>query len=574
MKERKFQEAVAALLGILGGLHERRGALDRAEIGEIALAGSKEEVALVYATRLAAAWGQLVSDPDFSVTPSECERLLIHHRWLDILFALSGFRSSQHLAPAHVLGRLVSLCAHAHSDDDLEQSWRADPAQTALALLHYISSRHFYDARSHQFRERILRWLPQRLGIIRLGALTLRHAHSIYMHCSYARTPDKHEIKRALMAQLRRVALDGGCVEASTEPRPSNAERPTVVVIAENLRLNHAVYRTHSQAVRSLRERFHVVGVVFPDPAGSPIAELFDEVVPTPPGDLFKALPEWSKAIVGRAPDLAFFLGVGMIPNVVALASLRLAPVQCVSFGHTATTMSPTIDYFVLPEDFVAAPHTFSEKVHTVPREAMPTVPPPLPTLARRAPDGRVRVAIPGSVMKLNPHVFDAIAAIAKGAKVAADFHFFPVGAVGLPHQLLTREVKARIPNATVYTEAPHDTYMQRLAQCDMFLCPFPYGNMNSIVDTFLAGLPGVCLDGEESHSHADAAYFARIGLPAELSAQSEEGYVQAATRLINDEAWRGHCAQLVRNADLEAAFFRGRPELFCEAMLRLVTRA
>jgi predicted O-linked N-acetylglucosamine transferase (SPINDLY family) len=71
---------------------------------------------------------------------------------------------------------------------------------------------------------------------------------------------------------------------------------------------------------------------------------------------------------------------------------------------------------------------------------------------------------------------------------------------------------------------------------------PFPYGNMNSIIDAFQLGLPGVCLDGIEAHAHADAAFFARIALPAELIAGSVDDYVAAAVKLIDDEAWRAHC--------------------------------
>jgi predicted O-linked N-acetylglucosamine transferase (SPINDLY family) len=60
--------------------------------------------------------------------------------------------------------------------------------------------------------------------------------------------------------------------------------------------------------------------------------------------------------ISARKPALILYLSVGMASTIIALASLRLAPIQCASYGHMATTMSPTIDYYILPKDFVGSP--------------------------------------------------------------------------------------------------------------------------------------------------------------------------------------------------------------------------
>lgn len=80
-----------------------------------------------------------------------------------------------------------------------------------------------------------------------------------------------------------------------------------------------------------------------------------------------------------------------------------------------------------------------------------------------------------------------------------------------------------------------------------------------------------VCLDGLEPHAHADAAFFARIGLPGELAAGSVDDYVAAAVRLIDDEPWRRHCEEIVRNANLDEAFFNGDSALFCAAIADLI---
>jgi hypothetical protein len=173
--------------------------------------------------------------------------------------------------------------------------------------------------------------------------------------------------------------------------------------------------------------------------------------------------------------------------------------------------------------------------------------------------------------MKLNPRLLNALATVARTAKNRLQFQFFPLAARGITHLHLSSVVTKLLPNAIVYPELPYDAYLSRLAVCDFFVSPFPYGNMNSIVDAAALGLPGVCLDGAEAHAHADAAMFARMGFPPELSAQNVDDYIAAVVTLADDALWRAKCRRIAASCDLNTAFFKGRPELFCEAVAALV---
>ncbi len=57
--------------------------------------------------------------------------------------------------------------------------------------------------------------------------------------------------------------------------------------------------------------------------------------------------------------------------------------------------------------------------------------------------------------------------------------------------------------------------YLARVNHADLFLCPFPFGNTNGIVDAFTLGLPGICKTGPEVFEHIDGALFERAGMPA-----------------------------------------------------------
>ncbi|MEE8439498.1 MAG: hypothetical protein V3S07_07900 [Micropepsaceae bacterium] len=471
---------------------------------------------------------------------------------------------------------MLTLNSRVVTSIDFEQLWRADKISVASAFTSYLRSRYVFRPRAFAFRERLLEWLPEKLDQVTLGSMTLSHLQDLYMHCSYAITPKKHAIKAKVMAQMRRACLKAGVSEIEPTKSPPVSERPTVVIVCEEIKYDHSIYRTHSAAMRALRERFNVVGFVYRDQISSEINELFDETVAMPEGDYFEVVREISEEIRRRSPAVIIFPSLGMRPHAIALASVRLAPIQCVSYGHAASTRSPAIDYMVLPEDFVGLSDRFSEKVLALPGIAMPFRPPHLnrPTL-KVAPDRKtgekIRIGIPSSVMKLNPNFFAALKRVSASARMPTEFQFFPLGSFGLAHAELTRVTRSVLPASAVFRQLPYGDYLERLSKCDFILCPFPYGNTNSIVDAILVGLPGICLDGPEPHSHIDAGLFHRMGFPDQLTTNTIDDYVSEAVRMIDDVEWRAHCREIAFKCDLDKAFFRGDAGLFCDAIAKLV---
>jgi len=168
----------------------------------------------------------------------------------------------------------------------------------------------------------------------------------------------------------------------------------------------------------------------------------------------------------------------------------------------------------------------------------------------------------------------EAIAAYraAAQARTPIEYHVFPLGCVGLGYEALKRRLADRLPMAVVHEELPFEAYIERLAGCDVFVCPFPYGNMNSIVDAVMVGLPGVCLDGPEAHAHADVAYFRRLGLPPELGTSSLNDYVAAIVRLVDDPDWLARCQAAARRVDRGHPFFGADDGLFVRAIHELIS--
>lgn len=587
---RDVDAAISEALRLLRVIDESMGNLNGIVFGVPFADATPKDLHIRFATRFCAAFGDLITLPGITVKAEAVELLFVYHRWTDMMFALSGFQTSAHLVtrlsdmdggrwtltgPA-LIQFLVIFGPSSTLEIDLDQCYAANPGATVVAALGYLSARFYVTERGCAFRERLLDWLPGKLEDMTLGRIRLAFIAEIYMHCSYASGAGKHRIKSDLIAQMKKVCLAAGAREI-TGP-PPRREKPRVVVVAEHFRGGHSVYRTHSRVVRSLRQRFEVIGVAYGERTDDAARACFDSMIFYPPGELIDSAVKVANQIVDLEPDIVFHLGVGMSNHVIALASLRLAPLQLVSYGHTATTMSPVIDYVILPDDFVGSEDRFTEKVMRLPQEAIPYAPPgvneaPSPPRQPLASDktGTLRVAVPASVMKLNAPFFKVLAQIAERASRKIEFAFFPLAAVGVAHYYLNQEIRRFLPDAIVYPETNRTIYLERLGECDFFLCPFPYGNMNSIIDAMIMGVPGVCLDGEEAHAHADVAIFRRLGLPASSTTQDVEGYIAEAVRMIDDDAWRAHCREIAQNVDLDGGFYVGDERLFCEAVYGLL---
>jgi hypothetical protein len=546
-----------------------------------------------FATRFAAGFGDLIVNGRGAINPLASEVLFSHHRWIDNIFAMSGFQSTDHLA-VHFGGGsggqwrlnaenlstfLLLFNPSSVMDVNFEECIGVNRAATVVALIAYLSARICVEPRACGFREKMLQWLPGRFGDLTLGTVPLQKMTEPFTHCSYAMDPGKHRIKADLMAQMRHGCLAAGCPEHDPAKPRKPHKKPRIVIVTEHYSVGHAIFRTHSRAVRSLREKFEVIGVCHGTPNEPDVLSCFDDIIHFPMDELMTVTKTVAEAILAREPDIVFHLGVGLTVTAISLASLRLAPIQCVSYGHTATTMSPTVDYMVLPEDFVppGSSDCYSEELLLLPWAAFPYTPRVInatvtPKTALPAKDEVMRIAVPASVMKINSFLLAALARIAAAANRPIEFHFFPLGARGVAYYYLEREIKRQLANAVVHPEAQHDAYLERLSDCAFFLCPFPYGNMNSIVDCLSLGLPGVCLDGPEAHAHADVAFFRRLGLPDELAAATIDEYVAKAARLINEPAWLAKCRKAASKSDLDV-LFQGDETLFCEAIYALVAK-
>ncbi|EHO3406479.1 cobalt ABC transporter permease [Salmonella enterica] len=557
-------------------------------------------------TRIAGAVTTLFSRPDFTVSDDGYVRLMSLHRWLALIFAVSSYGHADHIIRninaagggvvepltlnAHNL-RLFCLCYFPDSQIALQPDalWQYDRRTVARLFLALISGRALPTSAAHGKREQLLAWLPDRLAELdSLDFLPTAVLHDVYMHCSYASLTEKHRIKRSLNDLIRRSLLAGDFADIAVEGNRGQTtmdnpaiqgppKKPVILVVLEWFTCQHSVYRTHSRALASLRERFTVHGVglnTAVDAAGREVFDVFHGV------SAASALQEAYAIARELRPDMVLYAGIGMFPFTIYLSNLRLAPLQLVGLGHGASTFCEQMNGFVIEEDLVGDERCFSETVIRVPADAMPFVPPAdvhcvpvtrTPFLTRQQAQWReplpVRVAVCASIMKINPNFLATLAEIQRRSRVVVQFCFYMGFAQGLTLDYLREAIRAVLPGAEVNAHMPVQAYQVALNSCELFVSPFPYGNMNGVVDAVRMGLPGVCLTGPEVHSHIDEGLFRRLGLPEELIATGDESYIRATLRLVEEHDWREMLQHQLLDNDVEQVLFQGHPEKFAVAI-------
>jgi len=98
-------------------------------------------------------------------------------------------------------------------------------------------------------------------------------------------------------------------------------------------------------ASRLDRRRFQVFGYhtgALRDATTAAAAGLCDRFVQGP-----LPVERWRERILTDSPDILIYPEVGMDPTAGWLAAQRLAPTQCVAWGHPETSGMPTLDYFL-----------------------------------------------------------------------------------------------------------------------------------------------------------------------------------------------------------------------------------
>jgi predicted O-linked N-acetylglucosamine transferase (SPINDLY family) len=279
--------------------------------------------------------------------------------------------------------------------------------------------------------------------------------------------------------------------------------------------------------------------------------------------DTFRHLPGRSlhsiaSQVAADELDILVYPELGMHPETFTLAGLRLAPVQCVGWGHPNTTGLPEIDWFISCADMEpanAAEH-YSERLALLPglgtRYAIPTADAHGGRADFGLPEGRTLYLVPQSLFKIHPDNDDLIAQVLErdGNGMAVMFashheNLTQAFATRLAARLGKRRMDIHERVAFLAPFIPHPRYLRLNALCDVMLDTLHWSGGNTSLDALSQGLPVVTLPGDLMRGRQSQSMLRALGA-GELVAGDPEAYVQAAVALGHDAERRGELSRTI----------------------------
>lgn len=323
---------------------------------------------------------------------------------------------------------------------------------------------------------------------------------------------------------------------------------------------DHTIGKLNHGLVEKLsRDKFHVT-VISTAPHKGDLAETYrkqaDAYVVVKP-DMAAAREQ----IAQLGLDILFYTDLGMEPLTYTLAFSRLAPVQCVTWGHPDTTAISTIDYFISSEDLDTpdAQQLYSEKLVRLKLPAVyytrPNVPQNLKTRAEFGlPEDKTLYGCPQTLYKFHPD-FDSIL----GGILRGDDDGILVLIKG-QHQTMDETLMARFKRTmTEVADRVHfvprqdrDGFLSLNSILDVSLDPLHFGGGNTSYEAIALGVPIVTLPSEYLRGRITYAQYRMMGVD-DCIVQYPGEYIQKALKLGRDKAYRDSVREkiLTRNSVL-----------------------
>ncbi|MBE9007439.1 tetratricopeptide repeat protein [Fortiea sp. LEGE XX443] len=261
-------------------------------------------------------------------------------------------------------------------------------------------------------------------------------------------------------------------------------------------------------------------------------------------------LPGVCEQIIADNLHILVFPEIGMDPQTMQVAGLRLAPVQCVAWGHPVTTGLPTIDYFLsseLMEPENAQEH-YAEKLIRLPNIGVsypkPYIPPIIKTRSdfQLADDAVIYLCCqaPFKYLPQYDFIFAEIARRVPHAKF-----------VFLRGTLLQQRLKDAFAavdlnseDYCVFLSIPERLdYLMINLLSDVYLDTFTWSGGNTTLEAIACNLPIVTSPGEFMRGRHSDSFLKMLGV-IDTIAENPTEYIDIAVKLGLNPTWRSNIAE------------------------------
>ena len=361
------------------------------------------------------------------------------------------------------------------------------------------------------------------------------------------------EIQKEIASFFIHICSDLDWVPSDYKKQQRRYDKIKIGIISTFL-YDHTIGRLNHGIIKKLsRGKFHVELFRFPgreDRLSEAINSAADEVVILP-----TKLALVRQEIAEHSLDILFYLDIGMESLTYFLAFSRLAPVQCVTWGHPVTTGIPNVDYFISSESAEppGAEGHYSERLILLKRLGVYYYRPELPQMLPSRdnfdlPRDHNLYVCPQTLFKFHPDFDDVL-----GAILRRDPHGLLILIEGehehwakLLHDRFTRTFPDAVDRVRFLPRMSREDFLSLLMVADVLLDTIHFGGGNTSLEAFAFGVPIVTLPGRFLRGRLTLALYKQTGV-MDCVANDTDSYVNIAVKLANDKAWRDEIKGKIR---------------------------
>jgi predicted O-linked N-acetylglucosamine transferase (SPINDLY family) len=354
------------------------------------------------------------------------------------------------------------------------------------------------------------------------------------------------------------------CPDLVWTPPDYNKQRQThdkiKIGIISNFLCHHTIGKLNYGVIKHLsREKFHVKLFRFSggkeDSLSKAINSAADEVVILP-----RKLKPARQEIADHSLDILFYLDIGMDSLTYFLAFSRLAPVQCVTWGHPVTTGIPNMDYFISSDNAEppGAENHYSERLVLPDRLTTcyyrPELPEESPSREKLGlPEDYNLYVCPQTLFKFHPDFDNVLGDILRqdpnGLLILIEGNHKHWAE--LLRDRFSRTFPDVIDRVRFLPRMPTNDYLSLLKTADVILDTPYFGGGSTSLESFACGMPIVTWPGEFVRDRLTLALYKQMDV-MDCIANNAQSYLKIAYRLANDKIWRDEIRGKIRaNADV-----------------------
>lgn len=494
----------------------------------------------------------LFTQADYEISERHARQFIAGNLTISNLVAASSFRTTDaHLELLRVedpnsFRKVLALYSARNSVGfDRRRFFDLDPALASFWYSAYCQIFH-----SGLVNERVCRNLREHFEFRDDRLALMYEPQEAFFGSTYVDGECDRLIKPVVNRSYRQFA---GQLRVENSPNPRK-----IAILSGAWAPKHSVFRNYAHYVRALRGKYHLTFVQLGDYVPTIGESAFDEILRVGrTGGVMDIAP-----IIRNDFQVAYFPDVGMTPESIALANMRLAPIQIASPGHSVSTFGAEIDYFFsgatveVPDN---PDRNYSERLVLLPdcgvihnrplceaRGGVKSVP-------------EFVINCPAFSHKMNVRYCRLLQRIIAESKKPLRIRLFVGGTLrGQANALpFVRELHALLHGAQIEVigNRTYETYMALIEEGDISIDSFHFGGCNTIADSLFLRIPTVTYEGDKWYNRIGSQMLRMAGVP-DLIATNDDEYARLVTRLIHDDAFRAQIRERLVATDLDATIF------------------